>query len=190
MTGSEPSGVCLHHNRQKSTSSVCSGCETITIENSVIKGYHAFKIRPPHTEPKTRLRVDREYTNINDRDACLVWIPELSTFDETLHSMVTDHQRNLMLSDVAGLAIGHVPRILASCFRDLLDSRADIYATAMGDPVQSFPPWPAPSEKGGGAVIPCSYTITVKNVPETLELLKKTMSTMPEGSVMNIKVNP
>ena len=76
-----------------------------------------------------------------------------------------------MLSDVACLAIGHVPLILASCFRDLLDTGADIYATAMGDPVQSFPPWPAPSEKGGGAVIPCSYTFTGKNVPKTLDLL-------------------
>ena len=93
INGSEPSGICLPHNRQKSTSSRCSGCKTIIIENSVIEGYHAFKIRPPHTEPKTKLQVDREYTNSNDRDACLVWIPELSTFDETLHSVVTDHQK-------------------------------------------------------------------------------------------------
>lgn len=86
---------------------------TILVKNSVVKGYHAFKIKPPLD---TQLIVDREYTNINDKDACLIWVPELTTFDSNLYDMVTDEQKNLKLSDIAGLPIGHVPRVLASCF--------------------------------------------------------------------------
>jgi hypothetical protein len=41
----------------------------ITLENSVIKVDHAFKISPPLTEPETRLIIDREYTNISDIDS-------------------------------------------------------------------------------------------------------------------------
>ena len=46
------------------------GGSVIELHKSVIKGYHAFKIRPPITEPPTRLRVDREYTNIKDISDC------------------------------------------------------------------------------------------------------------------------
>lgn len=56
--------------------------KTIVLENSVVKGYHAYQIKPPITDPPTKLRVDREYTNIVDRDACLVWLPELEEFDK------------------------------------------------------------------------------------------------------------
>ena len=95
-----------------------NSCTTtnIVIENSVIKGYHVFKTKPPKTVPSTKLLVDRENANINDKDACLVWIPDISTFDKNLHNVITDEQRNLYLSDFVGLPIGHVPRILASCF--------------------------------------------------------------------------
>lgn len=173
-----------------STSSIIhdSNQAIITLEHSVIKGYHAFKIRPPLTEPQTRLIVDREYTNISDIDACLVWMPELTSFDKHLYNLVTDKQRNLMLSDIAGLPIGHVPKILASCFRNVLDSGGKIFATATGEPVPSFPPWPAPNEKGGGVVIPCFYTLIVNNLDETVNMLSDTLSNMSEGSVMDIKV--
>jgi len=57
--------------------------------------------------------VDKEYTNIIDRDACLVWLPELEEFDDKLHDMITDHLRHLKLSDIAGLPIRHAPRVLA-----------------------------------------------------------------------------
>jgi hypothetical protein len=158
---------------------------TILAKNSVVKGYHAFKIKPPSD---TQLIVDREYTNINDKDACLIWVPELTTFDPNLHDMVTDEQTNLRLSDIAGLPIGHVPRVLASCFYHIIDSGDSVFATVTGDPVQSFPPWPAPSEKGGGAVIPCDYTLVVKDKESVLTLLKETLAKMPEGDAMTIEI--
>jgi len=130
------------------------------LENSVVKGYHAYQIKPPITDPPTKLRVDREYTNIVDRDACLVWLPELEEFDEELHDVITDHQRHLKLSDIAGLPVGHAPIVLAGFFRTVLDEDGSVYAVATGEPCQSFPSWPAPGDKGGGAVIPCSYYIT------------------------------
>ena len=66
------------------------------LSNSVIKGYHAFKIRPPITTPPTRLQVEPEYTNIHDTDACLVWLPSLESFPESLHGTVTDDKRQLL----------------------------------------------------------------------------------------------
>lgn len=57
-----------------------------------------------------------------------------------------------------------------------------------GHPVQSFPPWPAPSEKGGGAVIPCDYTLVVKDKESVLTLLKETLEKMPEGDAMTIEI--
>lgn len=59
-----------------------NSCGTIILKNSVFTRYHAFKIRPPETFPKTNLMVDNGYLNISDKDACLVWIPELNNFDE------------------------------------------------------------------------------------------------------------
>ncbi|XP_052799301.1 poly [ADP-ribose] polymerase tankyrase-1-like [Mya arenaria] len=132
--------------------SSASCCTSITLENSMIKGYHVYKIKTPITDPVTKLVVDREYTYIKDKDACLVWIPGLSEFDITLHDMVTDDKRQLKLSDIAALPIGHVPCIL--CFYNVLDSGGHVCAIMTGEPTPSFPPWPAPSESGGGVVIP------------------------------------
>ena len=81
----------------------------MTLKKSVIKGYHVFKIRPCITSPPTQLIVDREYSKKKDPDACLVWLPPLETFPESVHDTVTDEKRQLKLSDVAGLSIGHVP---------------------------------------------------------------------------------
>lgn len=57
-----------------------SSSSKIIIDKCVVKGYHAFKIRPPFTSPPTRLLVDREYSNIKDVNACLVWLPPLNKF--------------------------------------------------------------------------------------------------------------
>ena len=134
--------------------------------------------------------MDREYTNISDNDACLVWLPELETFHESLHNMVTDQQRQLKLSDVANLPIGHAPRILASFFRSVLDSDGSIYAECTGNPCPSFPPWPAPAETGGGVVIPCKYFILCdnKDFKHFVAQLQATLDKMPEGSVMKMSV--
>ena len=46
----------------------------VIISNAVIKGYHEFQIRPP---PLLCLQVTKEYGNKHDKNACLVWVPEL-----------------------------------------------------------------------------------------------------------------
>ncbi|KAH3712632.1 uncharacterized protein LOC127858876 [Dreissena polymorpha] len=65
----------------------------MTLKNSVIKGYHAFEIRPPMILPRCLLNGEPEYTNIKDVCACLVWIPELDFFAPDIHGMITDDKR-------------------------------------------------------------------------------------------------
>lgn len=168
------------------TLSNVSDTEIVRLQNSVIKGYHQFRIRPPITNPTTYLFVDREYTNIQDVNACLVWIPPLTMFDPSFHQLVTDPKRQLTLADVADLPIGHVPRGLAGCFREILDLGASIFAEVTGDPIPSFPPWPALQAKGGGIVIPCTYWIQSQDKNKILSLLSKTLNIMPEGASMKI----
>jgi len=158
----------------------------ITLENCVIKGYHEFKIRPPRTDPVTMLRVDREYTNTHDENACLVWIPALNSFSSDLFEMVTDGKKELTLKDVAGLPVGHVPLGLSYSFRQVMDTEGDIYAEPIGDPIPSFPPWPAPNEVGGGVVIPCHYHIYHSNINNVMSLLSNALIAMPEGEFMRL----
>jgi hypothetical protein len=136
----------------------------VVIKQSVIKGYHAFKIRPPMTTPSTQLRVDLEYTNIKDPHASLIWVPDLDTFPPEQHDMITDESRHLTLRDIAGKPLGHAPWGLSKAFRQVMEAGTSIYAEPTGEPCQSFPPWPAVSEKGGGIVIPCTYAIRAKNM--------------------------
>lgn len=154
----------------------------IVIDKCVIKGYHAFKIRPPYVTPMPLLPVDREYSNTKDENACLVWLPPLSSFSSDIHDLVTDEKRQLKLSDVAGLPIGHVPKCLSKFFCTILDDGGEITAEPTGPPVPSFPPWPAPSEEGGGIVIPCKFNLThMKDFNSCFEDLKKCLLKCPEG---------
>ncbi|XP_060569524.1 uncharacterized protein LOC132727941 [Ruditapes philippinarum] len=77
---------------QNAASSVETSGQSMVLKKSVIKGYHAFQIRPPSTTPPTRLTVEPEYTNIHDTDACLVWLPPLESFQTLLHDSVTDQK--------------------------------------------------------------------------------------------------
>ena len=43
-------------------------------------------------EPPVRLRVDREYTNLKDENASLVWIPELESFERQFHDALVDEK--------------------------------------------------------------------------------------------------
>ncbi|KAH3857892.1 hypothetical protein DPMN_100508 [Dreissena polymorpha] len=45
----------------------------IVLEHSVIQEYYACETKPPITESPTKLHINREYTNIENKDACLVW---------------------------------------------------------------------------------------------------------------------
>lgn len=158
------------------------------LENCVIKGYHKFQIRPPDTDPHTMLPVDREYTNTHDPNACLIWIPPLDTFSREIHETVTDAKRGLLLQDVAGLPIGHIPLGLSSSFRKILDEKGDIFAEATGDPTPSFPPWPAPTDCGGGTVIPCNYHIYHIHKDFVMNLLRQALINMPEGEFIRLQL--
>jgi hypothetical protein len=161
--------------------------QEVKIVNCVIKGYHAFKVKPPLTSPPTMLRVDREYTNFHDCDACLVWVPELNSFTSDLHDVVVDDDRFLLLRDIAGLPVGHVPRTLASAFRTLIDMGANVFCEATDKPQASFPPWPAPQEKGGGAVIPCTYIVRHENKQSIIDIVQEALSKMTEGDAIKIE---
>ena len=85
----------------------------VIISNAVIKGYHEFQIRPP---PLLCLQVTKEYGNKHDKNACLVWVPELESTPREMWNMVTDAKRGEVVETIAGLPIGRVPRGLSSCF--------------------------------------------------------------------------
>ena len=157
----------------------------MVLRNSVIKGYHFFQIRPPNTTPPTQLLVQPEYTNIHDECASLVWLPELDTFPDHMHSLITDEKRQLKLQDVANLPIGHVPRNLAGFFRPLMES-GRIVAEVTGEPVPSFPPWPALKEEGGGVVLPCNYIITHSDIEAQYNKLSELLKSIPEGTAMEL----
>lgn len=161
-------------------------CTEVLVGQCVIKGYHSFKIRPPMIDDAPLLTVDREYCNIHDKNACLVWLPGLEEYKSEFHQLETDKTRKLKLNDIAGLPIGHVPRGLGGCFREILDRKDLIYAEVTGEPRPSFPPWPAPHETGGGAVIPCSYIIKCKDVSTTTALIRNALQEMEEKTVMTV----
>ena len=91
----------------------------VIISNAVIKGYHEFQIRPP---PLLCLQVTKEYGNKHDKNACLVWVPELESIPREMWNIVTDAKRGEVVETIAGLPIGRVPRGLSSCFWELLSS--------------------------------------------------------------------
>jgi hypothetical protein len=103
--------------------------ETINLKHSLIKGYHTYKIKPPICE----LPVDREYTNIHDTSACLVWVPPITDFAEHRQFEVTDNKRELTISDMAGLPMGHVPKGIAGAFRTIMDTGGHICAVTTGE---------------------------------------------------------
>lgn len=157
----------------------------IYIKNCVIKGYHEYKVKPLVTSD-LELQVDREYSNIHDTDACVVWVPE--NVPENLENSVSDGKRGLKLRDIAGLPCGHVPRGLASAFRYVMDAGGVVTAIVTGEPLPSFPPWPHMLEKGGGVVIPCQYKVCPKNFHAALTVIEQHIENMPEKSVINVSV--
>ena len=55
---------------------------------------------------------------------------------------------------------------------------------------QSFSPWPAPQSPGGGAVIPCSFIINVKDDQQliVLDRVQSAVNTMAERSMLKITI--
>lgn len=85
------------------------------------------------------------------------------------------------------LQIGHVPRSLAGLFRSVLDEGGEIFAESTGEPVPSFPPWPAQNEEGGGVVIRATYFIYAKqNIKMITSQLSGITSSVKECTEMVI----
>lgn len=69
-------------------------------------------------------------------------------------------KRNLKLSDIAGLPVGHAPRGLSLAFLQLIEYNCQIHALTIDNrrPMPKFPSMTPYYEKGRGrAVIPCDY---------------------------------
>jgi len=96
----------------------------VRIENCVIKDYRACKVKTSKTSPSTFLTIDIEYKLMYDTNACLVWVPKLNNFKFYMYDVVTNKDRYLILKDIAGLPVGHVPRTLSMAFRMLIDMGA------------------------------------------------------------------
>ena len=65
------------------------------------------------------------------------------------------------------------------------------FSKQTGDPCQSFPPWPAPQAVGGGAVIPCTYSVEVLDGrgSEILKTISSAVARMKESSVLTVDMN-
>ena len=110
----------------------------------------------------------------------------MDTFSIDMHNMFTDEKRQLKLSDIAGLPIGHVPKCLSSVFRHDLDEGGEIHAEVTGEPVPSFAPWPEPQSEGGGVVLPCNYIISKTNITVLHDKLFNLLKGLKEGSCMEL----
>ncbi|XP_070537926.1 uncharacterized protein [Ptychodera flava] len=158
----------------------------VVVEKSVIKGYHAFQIKPP--VKKILLNVTKEYGNRFDDNAMLVHIPK--SIPEEYHHITTNKKKQQQLITIAGLPVGRVPLGMSSTFRHIIDNKncTKISCMPTAEPCQSFKPWPSPfDEKGAGAVIPCDYTFCITGDPSpVLSSLATCISTMNEKSVMKI----
>jgi len=89
----------------------------------------------------------------------LTGIPKLETFDESMHGISTDNKRQLVMFNVTGLPIEHVPRELVTCFREVLASGGTIHAEPYKEPAPSSSPWPEQQQVGSGAIGPCNKII-------------------------------
>lgn len=151
----------------------------VVLKNSVIKGYHIYKVKHPTTNSATRLTVEKEFSNPRNPSACLVWIPPLSDMSTDLHDMYTDPKRYLKVSDVAGLPVGRVPH-------GFFMEKGCVISS---EPIwMNFPPWPQVHEKGGGAVIPCDYFIKCSQcmVQFVKDTLQSDVNQMKEKDAMSI----
>ncbi|KAI8516244.1 hypothetical protein Bbelb_048250 [Branchiostoma belcheri] len=121
----------------------------ITIDGIVIKGYHVFQRRPlPGLEMDITITPTTEMRVVNT--SMPAGGPALSSIPPDRRDVVIDAKRGTTVRSIAGKAIGRLPA-------GSVQSPQGVVAT--GPPRQSYPPWPAPSNRGGGAVIPCSIYI-------------------------------
>ncbi|KAI8493128.1 hypothetical protein Bbelb_291320 [Branchiostoma belcheri] len=131
--------------------------ETVTMTNIIVNGNFTTG-----TANKKKLRtnnvagdVDKCIGKLDENRVqaiiiCLLGGPALSSIPPDRRDVVIDAKRGTTVRSIAGKAIGRLPA-------GSVQSPQGVVAT--GPPRQSYPPWPAPSNRGGGAVIPCSIYI-------------------------------
>ena len=84
--------------------------------------------------------------------------------------------------------LGHVPRGLGYCFRQVLDMNGTIPAVPTGNPMPSCSPWPEQHQPGGGIVIPCTYTVKVPTNKRQMvkTLIQQALIQMSESKIMKL----
>ena len=153
------------------SSSSCTDMKVITIENSSIKGYHVFKIRP-HNDIEMIVTEDNE--NSYDPYAMVVQMPEEGSIPKELLEDVTREAKEGMatqtVKSIASKTVGRVPANLGKIFRNLISARdvSKITCVSQNKPTLSRIPPARQSYKryverkdrrGGGAIIPCKYML-------------------------------
>ena len=66
--------------------------------------------------------------------------------------------------------------------------KGKVEAEVTGDPTPSFHPWPAPSEEGGGVVLPCNYIIRHPEIEQQFSNLSQFLKSIPEGVSMSLNL--
>ena len=97
----------------------------VIIENSAIKGYHIFKIKP---HPLIKMLVVNDIQNPKDENAMLVKMPPLDDIPSRLHQDVTRkkkgaHEKDQTVDEIADEIVGRVPANLCRVFRELIKQR-------------------------------------------------------------------
>ena len=137
-------------------------------DESCIKGYHRFKIRP-HKEIVMDVKI--EIGNKLDHNAMIVKLPLLEDITPTLHKEITKEERgkekeHQTVESTAGKVVGRVPANLCKLFKGFCEKKIIIKCQATGDPTTSIHPPSKQSFKkykhgkdreGGGDVVPCKY---------------------------------
>lgn len=72
----------------------------------------------------------------------------------------------------------------------VLDDSLSLSCIATGEPVQSFQPWPHPSEKGGGVVIPYAYKVYCRQdeVEKVVCKMKNILPVVKGGEAMKLAI--
>ena len=71
--------------------------------NAMVKGYHEFQIR---SLLDLSLPVTKKYGNNYDPNACLAWVPELTSVQQSMWNTITDDKRAERVRTIAGLPMG------------------------------------------------------------------------------------
>ena len=93
----------------------------VKVNESSIKGYHNFKIRP---HPEIEMVVERDVTNIYDPHAMIIKMPELKKIPSSFYKAITKSARGKekaqTVEEIAGETVGRVPANVCKLFNKLL----------------------------------------------------------------------